>query len=424
VQNTNESNKQEPMDKSTKISREKLSWLFEQPLDIKVSMLTQHLSICQMIINQILEEEVNSLAGSRYSHDKPNSGLYSRYGFNPGSVRIGDKRLSVEIPRVINNDDGKFTPLQSYSELRKIDEPTDELVNGVLYGLSTRDYRSVMDHLSEGFGLSKSSVSSRFIDATSDILKEYESRTLEHLDLVAVFMDGKHLANQQIIIALGVTFQGDKVPLGFVQTTTENSVAIGAFLKDLIDRGLRYDEGLLFVIDGSKGMRKAIKDVFEDKALIQRCCWHKRENILSYLPEQMHSQIKSKYHKALEMEKYNEARSALIDLANELNVINKSAARSLEEALDELLTLHKLGINDQFASSFQTTNCIENVNSQLRKYIGRVKYWKNSDQRYRWIAAALTEIEGKSRKVDNFKNLKNMRTAISKYLQDKQLNPL
>ena len=411
------------MDKSTKISREKLSWLFEQPIDIKVSMLTQHLSICQMIINQILEEEVTSLAGSRYSHEKPHSGSYSRYGFNPGSVRIGDKRLSVDVPRIINNEDGRFTPLQSYAELKKIDEPTDELVNGVLYGLSTRDYKSVVDHFSEGFGLSKSSVSSRFIDATADILKEYENRTLEHLDLVAMFMDGKHLARQQIIIALGVTIQGDKVPLGFVQTTTENSVVIGAFLRDLIDRGLRYDEGLLCIIDGSKGMRKAINDAFGDKALIQRCCWHKRENILSYIPEQLHPQIKSKYHKALAMESYNEAKVALVDLMHELNVINKSAARSLEEALEELLTLHKLGIAEQFGASFQTTNCIENVNSQLKKYIGRVKYWKNSDQRYRWIAAALTEIECKLRKVDNFKNLKNMKAAINKYLQDKQLNP-
>lgn len=411
------------MDKSTTISREKLSWLFEQPIDIKVSMLTQHLAICQLIINQILEEEVSVMSGPRYSHTKPNTGIYTRYGFNPGSVRIGDKKLAIEVPRVFNKQDGSFEALKSYQELKQLDEPTDQLVNGVLYGLSTRDYHRVIDHLSESFGLSKSSISTRFIEATAEKLKEFESRRYDHLDMVAVFMDGKYLARQQIIIALGITLQGEKIPLGFVQTTTENSESIGSFLKDLINRGLKYDDGLLFIIDGSKGMKKAIGDVFAHKAVIQRCCWHKRENILSYLPESMHSQIKSKYHKALNLAKYEEAKAALLELANELSIINRAAANSLLEGLEELLTLHKLDVTDQFAVSFSTTNCIESVNSQLKKYAGRVKRWNNSDQRYRWIAAALLEIELKLRKVDNFKNLKIMKTAIKKHIDLKAEEP-
>jgi len=405
------------MDKSTKISREKLTWLFEQPIDIKVSLLTQHLTISQLIINQILEDDVSRLSGPRYSHDKPNNGDYSRYGFNPGSVRIGDKKVPIDVPRVVNNRAGNFESLASYSKLKQLDEPTEQLINGILYGLSTRDYRHVVDHLAESFGLSKSSVSSRFIEATAEKLKEFESRRYDHMDFLAVFMDGKHLAKQQIIIALGITQQGDKVPLGFVQSTTENSKVIGHFLKDLINRGLKYDEGLLFIVDGSKGMKKAIQDVFQEKAVIQRCWWHKRENILSYLPESLHSQIKAKYHRALQMETYPEAKRALLDLADELRKINRTAANSLLEGLEELLTLHKLGLNEEFAGSFSTTNCIESVNSQLRKYAGRVKNWSNSDQRYRWMAAALLEIEYKLRKVDNFRNLKKMKEAIVKYVQ-------
>jgi len=406
------------MDKSTTISREKLSWLFEQPVDIKVSLLTQHLSICQLIINQILEDEVSMLSGPRYSHEKPHMGTYSRYGFNPGSVRVGDKKLAIDVPRVVNNQTGTFEPLNSYAELKQIDEPTEQLVNGVLYGLSTRDYHRVVDHLAESFGLSKSSVSSRFIEATAEKLKEFESRRYDHLDILAVFMDGKHLAKQQIIIALAITLQGDKIPLGFVQSTTENSVVIGSFLKDLVGRGLKYDEGLLFIVDGSKGMKKAIQEVFENKAIIQRCWWHKRENILSYLPESIHAQIKSKYHKALQLETFKQAKKALLELADELKKINLSAANSLLEGLDELLTLHKLELNEEFAVSFSTTNCIESVNSQLRKYAGRVKNWSSSDQRYRWMAAALLEIEVKLRKVDNFRNLKRMKEAIIKYVQE------
>ena len=139
------------MDKSTKISREKLSWLYEQPIDIKISLLTQHLTISQIILNQILEDDVSRLSGSRYSHDKPHFGEYSRYGFNPGSVRIGDKKVAIDVPRVVNNRTGNFEKLLSYAELKQLDEPTDQLVNGVLYGLSTRDYHRVVDHLAESF---------------------------------------------------------------------------------------------------------------------------------------------------------------------------------------------------------------------------------------------------------------------------------
>jgi transposase-like protein len=406
------------MDKITKISREKLNWLFEQPIDIKVSLLTQHLSICQLIINQILEEEVSMLSGPRYSHDKPNLGAFSRYGFNPGSVRVGDKKVAIDVPRVMNNRTGTFETLQRYTDLKQLDEPTDQLVHGVLYGLSTRDYHRVVDHLAESFGLSKSSVSSRFIEATAEKLKEFTARRFDHQDFLAVFMDGKYLARQQIIIALGITLQGDKIPLGFVQSTTENSMVIGSFLKDLIDRGLKYDEGILFIVDGSKGMKKAIRDVFEHKAIIQRCTWHKRENILSYLTENLHSLIKSKYHKALKLATYEEAKAAMLDLVTELKRINLSAANSLSEGMEELLTLHKLGLNEEFPVSFSTTNCIESVNSQIRKYAGRVKNWSSSDQRYRWMAAALLEIEWKLRKVDNFRNLKVMKEAILKHVQN------
>lgn len=405
------------MDKNTKNSRGDLLWLYEQPIDIKISLLTQHMTISQLIINQILEDDVSRLSGPRYSHEKPYNGAYSRYGFNPGSVRIGDKKVAVDVPRVKNNQTGTFESLESYAGLRRLDEPTEQLINGVLYGLSTRDYHRVVDHLAESFGLSKSSVSSRFIEATTEKLKEFERRRYDHLDILAVFMDGKHLAKQQIIIALAITLQGDKIPLGFVQSTTENSVVIGSFLKDLIGRGLKYEDGLLFIVDGSKGMKKAIQEVFEDKAIVQRCWWHKRENILSYLPESIQPQVKSKYHKALQKETYQEAKRALLDLADELKKTNLSAANSLLEGLEELLTLHKLELNEEFAVSFSTTNCIESVNSQLRKYAGRVKNWSSSDQRYRWMAAALLEIEYKLRKVDNFKNLKKMKEAIVKHVQ-------
>lgn len=138
------------IESTEKISRENFTWLFEQPLDVKVSILQQHLSICQLVINQILEEEVKYLSGNRYSHDKPHDGQYSRYGFNPGSVNIGGKKLKVDVPKVRDERDGSFKSLESYQELKKLDAADEQTMQGVLHGLSTRDYGKVIDHLEEG----------------------------------------------------------------------------------------------------------------------------------------------------------------------------------------------------------------------------------------------------------------------------------
>jgi transposase-like protein len=410
------------MTKSTTISRDNFTWLFEQPLDIKVNMLQQHLSICQLVINQILEEEVKHLSGERYSHDKPHEGQYSRYGFNPGSVNIGGKKLKIDVPKIRDDSDGSFKSLETYSELKKLDAFDEQTMQGVLHGLSTRDYRGVIDHLEEGFGLSKSSVSSKFIKASEQCLKEFEERDISEHKLVAVFIDGKYLMRQQMVIVLGITEGGEKVVLGFVQTTTENSKAIGELFVQLKQRGLQYQEGLLFVIDGSKGLKKAIEEQFGEKAVIQRCTWHKRENVLSYLSENLHDEIKKEYNKALGETTYKDAKEAMEQLIKKLKKINLQAGRSLEEGLEELLALHKVGVSEDFSVSFSTTNCIESLNSQLKKYVGRVTNWSTSDQRYRWVATALMKIETRMKKVDNFKNIKQLKKAITIQIE-KQTSP-
>jgi putative transposase len=407
------------MNKSTKVQRENFSWLFEQPLDIKVSILEQHLSICQLVINQILEEEVKYLSGERYSHQKPHEGQYSRYGFNSGSVSIGGKKLKVQVPRIRNEQTGRFQSLESYGELKNLDAADDQTLQGVLHGLSTRDYQGVIDYLEEGFGLSKTSVSRKFIRASEEKLKEFEARDLSEHPLIAIFIDGKYLARQQMIIAMGITEKGEKLMLGLLQTTTENSRAISELFVQLKQRGLRYEEGLLFITDGSKGIRKAIEEQFTNKALIQRCIWHKRENVLSYLSDTMQEEVKKAYHQALAEPTYQAAQKALLTLAARLEKINRGAAASLREGMQEILTLHKLELAEDFAVSFSTTNCIESVNAQIKKYTGRVTHWSSSDQRYRWVAAALLEIEQKMRKVDNFKHLYKLKKAIQKQLQNK-----
>lgn len=211
---------------------------------------------------------------------------------------------------------------------------------------------------------------------------------------------------------LGVTIQGDKIPLGFIQTATENHKSIAELLSNLVDRGLKYEDGLLVVIDGSKGIFKAVKKVFDKYAVIQRCQWHKRENVLSYLPEDKATDYHKRMNKAYKQDSYDEAKSELQVILDDLKIDNMSASRSLQEGLEETLTLHRLGLYDRFGRSFATTNAIENLNSQIEKYLRKVKHWKTSSQRYRWAASALYEIEHRMRKVNNFKNLNEMREVL------------
>ena len=288
------------------------------------------------------------------------------------------------------------------------------------------DYGQVIDTLydcvrlrRDSFGLSRSSISNQFIEQSSEKLAEFEKRSLHPYEFVGIFIDGKSLAKEQIIIVLGVSETGEKIPLGFAQSYTENSESIKNILTELIDRGLAYETGLLFIVDGAKGIHKAIKETFGNYAIIQRCQWHKRENIVGYLNKEDQDHYRKRLNKAYQSESYDEAKQKLNEIKVDLEIINLSASRAVKEGMEETLTLHRLGLNEFFGKSFSTTNCIENLNSQLNKYIGKVKYWKTSKQRYRWIASALLEIEKRMRRVNNYKNLYLMKETIYKEIQNK-----
>jgi len=404
------------MIKSSKISRTKIGWLLDQPMKTKMEVLGQHLEICRMVINSLLEQEVVDYCGERYSHDKPYGGRYSRHGYNRGSVRLGSERLPIEVPRVRDPQNRQDMALESYQAMKQLPEQDEKLVYAVLSGLSTRDYKGVIGQLEDSFGLSSSSVSRRFVERSTQELEAFENRKLDR-DFVGLFIDGKVVAKEQMIIALGVDVTGQKVPLGVVQAGSENAQSVGAMLRNLIKRGLKFESGLLVVVDGSKGLYKAIKEVFGGCAIVQRCQWHKRENVVSYLPEGLQEKFRKKLQAAYCLEDYHQARQRLTEIYKELQPINRAAAASLLEGLEETLTINRLGLHFYFHKSFATTNCIENVNSQMAKHIAKVKYWGSSDQRYRWVVSALLSVEPKLRKVFNFKMLHLMKEAIEKEMQ-------
>jgi len=253
----------------------------------------------------------------------------------------------------------------------------------VILGISQRDYESVSKECMESFGLSQSNVSRKFVEASSKALKEFQERDISSEDIIALLIDGKSLARQQIIIGLGITMEGEKIVLGFIQSTSENSRSIKQFLKSLIGRWLDYSKGLLCVTDGSKGIKKAIDEVFGKKYIHQRCQWHKRENIISYLYEEQQKEYSKRLQRAYSEPTYIEAKNELMKIREDLRQINLSAVNSLDEGFEETLSLHRLGLSEKLGFSLGTTNCIESLNSQLGRYISKVKQWKTSDQIFR-----------------------------------------
>jgi putative transposase len=406
--------------KSSKVSREKIEWLLEQPIDVQLSVAQQHLDICKLVINSVLDVGVKELCGERYSRDKPHEGRYDRWGYNPGSVKMGNQKLVIDVPRIYDNEADANAPLPIYEQLKELPDQNEEAVQAVLHGISTRDYKKVATQMVDSFGLSSSTISRQFIARSKEAVEEFCNRRFDDLEIVALFLDGKHLSGEQMIIALGVTIQGNKIPLAVIQSSTENSKAIEQMLGDLIERGLKYEYGLLCVIDGSKGLHKAIEKVFGNKAVIQRCQWHKRENVISYLNEEMKKSYRTKLQHAYRNQIYEEAKTALLDIADELRTINVQATRSLMEGLEETLTLQRLKLIQAFGPSFSTTNCIENLNSQLTKYTGRVKRWMDSEQRYRWVISGLIQIEKQMKKVKNCRQLHQLADVIAKEVKSKE----
>jgi transposase-like protein len=410
------------LNKVNKINREKLDWLFTQKIEVKLEMLRNHIDMCRIMINEILETEVRMLSGEWYSHNKPNEGRYYRWGYNPGSVRIGSEKVPIEIPRVINKEVKKDIQLENYKLLKNIPEPTEEVIDKIILGLSQRDYERVSKESMDSFGLSQSSVSRMYIEATAKALEEFESRDISQQDIIALIIDGKSLLKHGIIICMGVTIKGEKMVLGFIQSTTENHRAIKQLLKQLIKRGLNFYKGLLIVSDGSKGIKKAISEVFGKYYVHQRCMWHKRENVISYLSENEQEIYRKKLQKAYRETDYKTAKSMLLKIRDELKEINIHAARSLEEGLEETLTLHKLGLIEKLGASLGTTNCIESLNSQLGRYMRKVTRWRNSNQILRWSAAAILESERRMKKIRNYKSLITLREKIMKELKIKIRN--
>ena len=294
---------------------------------------------------------------------------------------LAGQRVPIRVSRIRSVAGSKIS-LQSYAALHGDGEVNDLLLKRVLYGISCCNYEAAAEVIPGAIGLSGPTVSRGFIEGSAVKPRELQERDLSGEDVVAVVLDGKTFADVTMVIALGITMSGEKRVLGFVETDTENARVLTLFLRSLVERGLDLSQGVLVILDGGKGLRAAIRKAFRHRALVQRCQWHKRENVVSHLAKNEQAVWRQRLQRAYNRPDYDEALGALETLHGELDERNQSAAGSLAEGLDETLTLHRLGVYGVLGRSLKTTNGLESVNALVEERCAKVDHWQNSSQRH------------------------------------------
>jgi transposase-like protein len=255
---------------------------------------------------------------------------------------------------------------------------------------------------------------------TKDQLWRLMNRPLADLRLAVMMLDGTELHGYINIVALGITTEGEKLALGLWEGSTENATVAGALLADLVDRGLDVEQGLLFVIDGSKALRKAIRQGFGHDVPVQRCVQHKERNVLDHLPERDRDAVKARLRRAWKETDHDRALEQLIALALELDHPHPGAAASLREGMEETLTVTRLGITGKLKLTLQSTNPCESMISTVRVVTRNVKNWSSGEMCLRWTAADMLEAETRFRKVQGYRGLATLAVKIERDLLRKR----
>jgi transposase-like protein len=358
------------------------------------------LELGRQLAEFILYAEREERAGPDYQPRK--EGLY-KWASEPGSVYVGGQKVGVERPRLRRTD--KEVSLKSYEAMRDKEGFSEQLLGQSLAGLSARRYRETLVGAAEAFGVSPSTVSERLVEATSQKLKEFRERRLEDFAPFAIFIDTIHRGGVAFVVALGLDLSGQKRALGFWEGATENAEVAEMLLGDLEERGLKLSTKVLFIIDGGKGVAKALKDRYGRKLLVQRCTIHKDRNLQAHLPKKHRKEAHRRFRLALEQNDYKEAEKLLRELEKWLREINESAADSLLEAFHELLTLHRLKVPALLRRSLHSTNAIESLFSRVRSCEKNIKRYRDSNMAQRWLASVLLYAEKSFRTVKGHEHI-------------------
>jgi putative transposase len=369
------------------------------------------------VMGAMFAEDVARLCGPDGKHDPDRAGY--RHGSEAGSVTLGGRRIPVTRPRVRAADGSGELHLPSYDLFSSTEVLGQLALEKMLAGLSSRRYVRGLEPAGHAVAeaataTSKSAVSRRFVAATETALAGLMSRRLDDLDLVAFMVDGVHFGESTCVVALGIDIDGTKHPLAVEEGSTENATLVTGLITGLRDRGLDVTKPILAVLDGSKALSRAVKDVF-DKPLIQRCQQHKIKNVRDKLPERLRAIAERRMRQAYHAESALKAEAELEALARELDKTHPGAAASLREGMAETVTILRLGVPPTLARTLRSTNSIESMIEICREHSKNVKRWRDGTMALRWCAAGMVEAGRQFRRVNGHLHLPKLRAALDEH---------
>jgi len=380
-------------------------------VDVRANLLELAVDFGLEALKVLLEQDRERLCGRKGFPDPDRQA--TRYGYDDGSVVLGGRRVAVCKPRVRSRA-GKEVPLSTYQQFNREDPLAGRALEQMILGVSTRNFPRSLEPLPEAAeekAVRRSSVSRRFIARTQAQLENFLSRPLGDRDFPILMLDGKGFGDHTLVIALGIDAEGRKEVLGVAEGSTENEAVCHRLLANLVDRGLPVERARLWVIDGGKGLRKAIRGIFGDWALVHRCHLHKIRNVVDHLPEGKRTWAKAAMKKAYASGTPARAKQRLLDLARSL-ADHPGAVGSLREGLEETLTLLHLGIRGALARTLFSTNPIENLMGTLNRVSRNVKRWRHGRMALRWAVTGLLEARKAFRRVRGYREIPALDQAL------------
>src|SRR3954466_5761614 len=370
------------------------------------------------VVHELMEVEVTEVVGPKGKHDRDRAA--KRHGHEDGSMTLGGRRVAVRRPRMRTADDEHELPVRTYEYFADRDPLTRAVMDRMLAGVPRGRFAGAGEPVGEtvedtSSATSKTSVSEMFVARTATALSELMSRRLEDVRLAVMMLDGMEIAERCHVVALGITTEGVKIPLGLWEGSTENATLARTLLADLVDRGLDPEQAILFVIDGGKALRRAIKDVFGEPALVHRCHRHKERNVCDLLPERDRDQVRARMRGAWALTDPQLAEQRLQLLAGELDRSWPDAGASLREGMSETLTLMRLRVTRQPAKTLASTNPCESMIEIVRYTQRNVKRWQGGDMRKRWTAAGMLVAEQQFRRIIGYRHLATLVIAVERH---------
>lgn len=360
-------------------------------------------------VEAVLMLSARGAAGAKHQ-GKP-GGEIVWHGTQGGRVPLSDRKLRITRPRLRRKGGGE-EPIPAYEAMRSSEAPGRRILEILMHGVSTRSFAGVIPEMAETAGVSKSAVSREFVEASEAKWNELLNRRYDDLDLLILYLDGLVFGEVHVIAAVGVASDGTKHVLGVVEGASENAASCKSLLESLVERGVDPDRRYLFVIDGSKALRKAIDQVFGSKNPVQRCRNHKAKNVCDKLPDEVKDQVKAALKAAWRLDE-KEGLARLRKQADWLEAMGRpDAAASLREGLEETFTINRLGLPPSLRRCLGTTNLIESPNAGVRQKTRRVSRWKDGKMVLRWAATAFLATEKRFRKIMGYKDLWMLQSAL------------